>query len=844
MKPSPFKITTTHLRTPPRGTPKVVAVFCYRYDASLVPDLIANISPFVHAIAALDDRASPDLMTPEPPRRAALHAAARAAGADWIFAADPDERYEPALERLMPVLTRPRARPVLWRFRTREMFTLTDYRSDGVWGGKHKVILYPAATTHHTAAEAQHGAWVRRDPSWVYLDSGLNLYHLRHLSDRRTQHRRDTWAAADPLRVWQVIGWDYLADSRAARFDTVPPDRRFRPDTPPDDGLWALHDTGALGPIQPDPIDCRLNRIAAFRNRAGSAHAAHVAADLAADDPADTDLALVTAALHLRAGDPAATRAVLPPLTKDSPFLVSLLHGRALLAQGDQSGALSAANAAPTALHDALRADVTRDTADFTAPDAPWRTHARGPAAIAEGAQNGTGPLCVIVISHAGAPSPQAAVASLAAQSDDTELVLVRSGSAALPDLGPLNDRVRRIATAAPLYVGATRNIGILASRGAHVAFLAGDCRVEPGWTAGRLARHAAGALSVSTPVLPERPGTLIGDLTAAYVFPRRDPWLNADLASHYGRSYDRSLFAAVGLFVPGLRVIEDTEFNARVDALAPPVWAPEIAIRHADPTSLRVLLADLRRRAGLIAVYNHPPAGPPPDWIAHRIAARRATVDRISAENPAGPPGLLLRVLGHFAQRAHARGLRDGDRRLSRAAALYRQAMALPRDRANTAADLFAQAATLAPEIAAYRAAQGRTLARAGDHDAALSAIDMALALAPSDHASLQTLVTSLGMLDRQPEALARTDALSVLLPDNVVVARAAAQAALAARRPRVALFHAQRALTINPADPVVHHLLARIHRRTGNTAMADRRTAMAIAIEDAKGRRTQPAS
>ncbi len=573
--PSDFPITLTELRRPQRGMPKVVAVFCYRYDASLVPDLIANITPFVHAIVALDDRDATEAITPEPPRRAALHAAARAAGADWIFAADPDERYEPALERLMPVLTRPRARPVLWRFRTREMFTLTDYRTDGVWGGKHKVILYPAATTHNTAAEAQHGAWVRRDPSWVYLDSGLNLYHLRHISDRRTRHRRDTWAAADPLRLWQTIGWDYLSDTRAARFDTVPPDRRFRPDTPPDDGLWAVPDTGTLGPIQPDPIDCQLNRIAAFRNRAGSAHAAHVAADLVAADPADTDLALLTAALHLRAGDPAATRAALPPLTADAPLLVSLLHGRALLAEGDRPGALAAADAAPTALHAALRADATRDTADFTAPDAPWRAHTPGPATIAEGARNGTGPLAVIVISHAGAPSPQAAVASLAAQSDDTELVLVRSGSATLPDLGPLNDRVRRIATAAPHYVGAARNIGILASRGAHVAFLAGDCRVEPGWTAGRLARHAAGALSVSTPVLPERPGTLIGELTGAYVFPRRDPWLTADLAGHYGRSYDRSLFAAVGLFVPGLRVIEDTEFHTRVDALAHPSGRP-----------------------------------------------------------------------------------------------------------------------------------------------------------------------------------------------------------------------------------------------------------------------------
>ncbi len=813
--------------------PKIVAVFSFRYDASLVPDLIDNINPFIHAYVALDDRGATTALTDEPPRRAALHAAARAAGADWVFAVDPDERYDPKLDRLMPVLTAPADRPVLWRFRTRELFSMDAWRADGVWANKGKVILYPASVTHTTTDHAQHGAWVRREPSWLYLDSGLNLYHLRHISPRRTRHRRDTWAAADPARIWQDIGWDYLADTRAARFTPIPPDRRFRPDRAPDDGLWAVDNPATLGPINPDPIDCRLNRIAAFRNRAGSAQAALVAADLAADHPDDTDLPLVAAALHLRAQDPAAALDALPPETAAEPLFISLLRGRAHLALGHPA---PPQGPAPTALHVALRADAARATTDFTAPAAAWRAQVpAGPTAIAEGADNGTGPLVVIVISHAGAPSPGPALASLATQSPDTEIVLVRSGDATLHDLGPLNARIRRIAVAAPLYVGAARNIGILASRGPYVAFLAGDCRVEPGWTAGRLARHTAGALSVSTPVLPERPDTLIGRLTAAYVFPRRDPWLPDDLTSHYGRSYDRRLFAEVGLFAPGLRAIEDTEFHSRVDPVAPPVWAPEIAIRHSDPARLGRLFDDLRRRARLIAPYNHPPEGPGPDWIDHRIAARRAITRRIAAEHPDGSPGLTFRLCGHLAERAHRQGLRDGDALLRQASALWRESRALAPDQADRAAALLTQAAALLPQVAAYQTSHGHALVAAGDHANAVAAFDRALALAPGDGATLQALVAALGVLDGQTDALTRAEAQTLLAPDSASVARAAAQAALAARRPRIALFHAQRALAINPAHPAIHDLLSRVHRRNGNTAMADRRAAMATAMTDA---------
>lgn len=835
-----FRLSVSDFRAPAKGKPKVVAVYSFRYDASLVPDLVENIRPCVHAAVALDDRGDHPPLTDEPGRRAALHAAAREAGADWILAVDPDERFEPALARLMPVLTAARERPVLWRFRFRELFSMDSWRSDGLWGGKFKVILYPASTTLKPSEDTLHGGWVRHDPAWIYVDSGLNLYHLRHISPRRTVHRREIYAAVDPNRNFQNVGYDYLSDPRGAVYESIPPDRRFQPARTPDDGLWAAGDIEASHRIEPDPLDCRLNRISAFNRRAGAAQAAHVAADLATVPPGDDDLRLVSAALFLRGQDPAAALAALPPQSPDEPYFARLLRGRAQLALGDWTSARKAADGAPAALISALADDAIRDQTDFVAHDARWRSLVPGVSAtIAEGAQNGKGPLSTIVISHRGAPSPRAAVASIAAQSEATEIVLVHSGDATLPDLGPLNDRIRRIAVAAPLFVGAARNIGIAASRGTILAFLAGDCRLEPGWTEGRLARHADGTLSVSTPVLPDRPDTLIGHLAARYGFARRDPWLTPDLASHYGRSYARSLFAEIGLFAPGLRVGEDSEFNARVDTVARPVWAPEIAVRHTDPKSLLTFMADLRRRAARGAVHNQPADGPQPDWVDRRIATHRTIIERVAADDPNGTASTLRQWMGTLALRAYRQGLGDADRLLQSAAAAYRAATALMPDNPDKAVDGFEQAAALVPQIPAYHLELGRAHLATGNLDAALAALDTALAISPGNATALQTMVKALTDDGRPDAAHTRAEAQTLLVPDNYHVAHVAARAALAFNRGRIALFHAQRALAIDPARPAGHHLLARIHTRMGATTCADQRLRMAEEIETATKRR-----
>ena len=147
------------LRPHPGGRPRVIAVFSYRYDAHLVPVLIENISGVVDGWAAYDDRSAVGVLSDEPTRRNLLLAAARDMGADWILAADPDERFEAALaERIAEFVAAPR--DTRWYFDVREMFTPNAYRVDRLWGRKSGMRLFPCLPALNASPAALHGQWI------------------------------------------------------------------------------------------------------------------------------------------------------------------------------------------------------------------------------------------------------------------------------------------------------------------------------------------------------------------------------------------------------------------------------------------------------------------------------------------------------------------------------------------------------------------------------------------------------------------------------------------------------------------------------------------------------------
>ena len=236
----PRRKPTWFTRLRPRQ--RVLAVFAFRYDAHLVPDLIANISPLVDGWVSLDDRSNPAAMSTDPARRLPLIEAAHQAGANWILAVDPDERFENDAARRMAELTAIR-RQIVWGFNLREMYTPERYRIDGIWGRKMQYRLFPVSDELFRArarGRFSHNAFhVPWHPSGYKLkNSGLNLYHLKMIDPNRRRWRRDLYNALDPERKYQKIGYDYLADEDDAQFETIPQGREYRPPHIDDGGLW------------------------------------------------------------------------------------------------------------------------------------------------------------------------------------------------------------------------------------------------------------------------------------------------------------------------------------------------------------------------------------------------------------------------------------------------------------------------------------------------------------------------------------------------------------------------------------------------------------------------------
>jgi hypothetical protein len=443
----------------PRGQGKVIAVFSYRYDAHLVPGLLANIEPAVQGWVAFDDRPSSSALTDEPARRNTLIDAARADGADWILAVDPDERFEKGFWDRIGDMTRLDRAPALWTFQFCEMFAQDAWRVDGLWGAKRKMVLFPASVAKPSPA-ALHGGWVADASGIPTRSSQLRLYHLRMATLERRNHRRDTYASADPERQFQAIGYDYLADETGQVLRAIEPDRSFHPPFVEDGGLWAPPEQ-ELVPGPPDPPASRIRFIDFARRRAGAAGTLSLATKLARrrGDPArpqrpatevarsstsrvpDVDFLGLAGQLALEAQNPRATDRLLSPAL-DAPSadprltaFLRLLRAQARIRLSDRKAVaadldLLRRSLPNTPLIERL-AEQARGTRRLDGPKAAWRRWAGAGTVMYEGEHVVTSAqMAVIIIGFCAPPELSDAVASVLTQDVPTEIVVVNTGAA------------------------------------------------------------------------------------------------------------------------------------------------------------------------------------------------------------------------------------------------------------------------------------------------------------------------------------------------------------------------------------------------------------------------------
>ncbi len=242
------------------------------------------------------------------------------------------------------------------------------------------------------------------------------------------------------------------------------------------------------------------------------------------------------------------------------------------------------------------------------------------------------------------------------------------------------------------LMPGGARNVGLEAARGEVVAFLAADCRAEPGWVHARLAAHRAGHPVVAGAVTAALPAGAVawGSHLALYCgrLPgrRRGPVCFPDPAAH-GSSFDRDVLERVGPFDAALRIGEDTDFTRRLADADIPVWfEPSVRTAHRGPGRVGELIADHCERGRRSVRHLHDcvrtEARPRTD-CGLEISARRAvvvapaavlfTLRTVTAEAWRNSPGGRLRLLVALPWTAVAVGAGTVGR--------YRQRVALGRD-------------------------------------------------------------------------------------------------------------------------------------------------------------------
>jgi glycosyltransferase involved in cell wall biosynthesis len=226
------------------------------------------------------------------------------------------------------------------------------------------------------------------------------------------------------------------------------------------------------------------------------------------------------------------------------------------------------------------------------------RTRRRSPAELA-----------VVVISLRGELGLVDAVRSLLDQDPKPEVVVVNSGGGD-PEttLAKAVVDVTVIEHPSPVFPGTARNLGVRATRAPFVAFLAADCRAEPGWVAERLRMHRQGAGAVASVMTNGAPGSATAQATHLLAYSRRMASTPAPERALYGLSYARTLLERHGPFREDLRQGEDTELNRRLAPSTEVVWAPEVRTAHRNPVRPRQLLRDQYDRGRRSILFTHLP--------------------------------------------------------------------------------------------------------------------------------------------------------------------------------------------------------------------------------------------
>lgn len=199
----------------------------------LIDDLRENLAPWVDQFVEVQtDRDAPG-WPDEGKLLAAQRDACRAAGASWVLFVDPDERIEDrAVSVVRPALARATTN-LVFGFPLREMWTPTQWRTDGAWGEKmprHRLFHLHEGQVFRTKPIHCGVAPPSLRQNRIELD--VAMYHLKNIEPENRVARAEAYLAADPRFEYQRRegkDWSWLHDETDLTLAEIERGRGFTP---------------------------------------------------------------------------------------------------------------------------------------------------------------------------------------------------------------------------------------------------------------------------------------------------------------------------------------------------------------------------------------------------------------------------------------------------------------------------------------------------------------------------------------------------------------------------------------------------------------------------------------
>jgi len=233
---------------------RLFALTAVRNEMRFLPGFLANVSPHVDGIVALDDGSTDgtaETLAAHPAVKGlirvpagrshwdevgnhrALVAATLRHGAEWGIVLDADHRLEREFRARCEgtIEAGRREGNDAYALPLRELWgSPRQYRADGVWGQKLRARLFRLREDHEFDTRALHAIkaplQARRNGDFPVAD--LEVYHLRMVRPEDRIARRRRYEQLDPDSSFQPeLGYGYLTDERGLELRPVPADRDY-----------------------------------------------------------------------------------------------------------------------------------------------------------------------------------------------------------------------------------------------------------------------------------------------------------------------------------------------------------------------------------------------------------------------------------------------------------------------------------------------------------------------------------------------------------------------------------------------------------------------------------------